>query len=152
MSKVHSWRIVRPPLHHNFQVPTRRELLGVTRGDSVKLIFEDDDGAGERMWVTVTNCSNMEKWEGILDNDPVGNYSKPELKYKTKLSFHPYNVIDIMSDDKEDGLVLKAEQIPVNNPENRTSIPWYKQPQYLVPIGVGLLGAVATVLTAFIDK
>lgn len=152
MPSSQKWKIVRPPLHQNFQVPTRRELLGVVRGDSVKLIFEDDEGSGERMWVTVTHCSNMEQWEGELDNDPLGVYTSPRLKYKTKLKFHPYNVIDILHEQEEDDVPPKPEQISLSSPENRTSIPWYTQPQYLVPIGVGLLGALTTIVAAFISN
>jgi len=103
------------------------------------------------MWVTVTDCSNIDQWEGTLDNDPIGHYTSPKLKYKTKLKFHPYNVIDIWPAETASEIPsFEPEPIPPDATENRTSIPWYKQPQYLVPIGIGLLGAFTTIVAAFI--
>lgn len=148
--QTQTWKIVRPPLHPRFDMPTKKSLLDVFEGDEVKLIFEDDNGLGERMWVTVTECGNTDHWEGTLDNDPVGTYSRPKLKYGTTLSFHPYDVIDVdlirlPRDERSDEI---AEQVPTSNVENEIKRKWYKDPQYLVPIGVGVVAAISTLLAA----
>jgi hypothetical protein len=147
-----TWRIVRPPLHPRFDMPTRKELFDVCEGDEVKLIFEDDDGMGERMWVTVTQCGNSDHWEGTLDNDPIGSYARPRLKYGSKLKFHPYDVIDIdlVRLKKDDALELKPEQVPTDNVKNEIRRVWYKDPQHLVPITIGLIGAATTIIAALL--
>lgn len=88
---------LRPPLHENFEMPTRDELLEVAPGNVVKLIFDMGDTA-ERMWVIVTNCSDNDEWHGVLDNEP---FSTDGSEYGMSVVFHPYDVIDIHPKDEE---------------------------------------------------
>lgn len=83
--------IRRPPLHENFELPTREELLAVKAGDNVKVIFEGAEGA-ERMWVKVTACEQGALWEGELDNAPLFL----PLNVGDAITFHPYDVINIL--------------------------------------------------------
>lgn len=147
-----SWRIIRPPLHPRFDMPTRKELFDVFEGDNVKLIFEDDEGMGERMWIAVTRSGNADHWEGTLDNDPIGIYTKPRLRYGSRVKFHPYDVIDVdlVRLRKEETPVMPPEQVPLENLDNDIKRKWYKEPQYLVPIGIGVLGTIATLIAAVI--
>lgn len=95
--------VLRPPLAAAFDVPSREELLACRVGDQVKLIF--DDGAEgltpERMWVTLTNVDDIERWSGTLSDQRMclGSFQPGNA-----FDFHPYDVIDIgASDDTEDG-------------------------------------------------
>jgi hypothetical protein len=90
-----SFTILRPPLHENFQLPTREELLQLKEGGLVKLIFQADGGTPERMWVLVNEKHNDEKWIGALDNDPVGEELQKVIKSGDSVSFHPHDVIQI---------------------------------------------------------
>ena len=47
--------IERPPLHENFDLPPREYLLTLKPGKHVKLIFEQKNKVGERMWVNITD-------------------------------------------------------------------------------------------------
>lgn len=113
----------------------------------MKLIFEDDDGFGERMWVNVTKCGNLDDWEGWLDNTPVGRYTKPRLRYRSKVKFHPYDIITILPHRRIDQLESEAEPV-LNDTENKIVRMWYKDPQYLVPIAVALIGAISTLIAS----
>lgn len=88
---------LRPPLHENFEMPTREEMLRIGPGDIVKLIC--DTGARvERMWVMVTNCPGMSEWHGVLLNEP---FSTDGGEYGMALTFHPYDAIAIYSEGDE---------------------------------------------------
>ncbi len=104
------------------------------------------------MWVKVTRCGNSDNWEGTLDNDPIGEYSKPRLKYNSKIKFHPYNVIDIdmVRLNKDSKLEVGSERIPSDNVENDIKKKWYRDPQYLVPIAIAILGATTTIIVALL--
>jgi len=83
--------IKRPPFLDSFEMPSRRELSSLKIGDNVKLIFTDKDNEnGERMWVKLTKNESGEKWEGELDNKPLGL----DMKCGEKIIFHPLDVID----------------------------------------------------------
>lgn len=86
--------IERPPLHKNFFLPSREELLKLKKGSSVKLIFSAGDDV-ERMWVTLIYNSDMDRWEGILDNQPVTDGLIKELVIGQKVIFHPLDIIQI---------------------------------------------------------
>lgn len=81
------YKISRPPLCKMFELPSRKDLLNVKKGDFVKLIFSYE----ERMWVKVTK-QTMDEWEGTLANEP---YSLKNVKFGQKIKFHPLDVIDI---------------------------------------------------------
>ena len=81
-------KILRPPLHENFALPTREDLLKVKTGDNVKLLFDGDPV--ERMWVKVTSCDDDDVWSGTLDNKPL---EESKGKVGDPVSFHPLDVI-----------------------------------------------------------
>jgi uncharacterized protein YegJ (DUF2314 family) len=68
-------RIKRPPLHENFDLPTRDELLQVQPGWHVKAIFHDpeiEEGIStERMWIIVEDISEDGHFMGTLSNCPA---------------------------------------------------------------------------------
>lgn len=149
--KQKTWNIVRPPLSPYFDMPTKKELMDVFQGDSVKLIFSDDNNFNERMWVSVRECGNMEHWVGYLDNDPLGDYSNPRLKAGSTVEFHPYDVIDIISEREFDNSAeLKPEKFSFDNPVNKIERSWYRDPKYLVPIVIGLVGSATTIVAALL--
>ncbi len=82
--------VVLPPLASTFALPTREQLLALKAGDGVKLIFQDREGAAERMWVKLTELRDATQWHGVLDNDPVLLH----LRAGEAVRFHPLAVID----------------------------------------------------------
>lgn len=76
-----------PPLISTFELPNQNELLDLSVGDSVKLIFEQK----ERMWVTITRTAieSDSNWEGTLDNSPI----TVNAKHGDKVRFHPLAII-----------------------------------------------------------
>lgn len=84
-------RIRRPPAAGTFWIPSHEDILALRVGDLVKLIFVDDEGNGERMWVRITDCSDNEKWTGTLQNTAVSW----DLDWGTDVVFHPYDIIDV---------------------------------------------------------
>lgn len=92
---MEKYRILRPPLHSNFELPTREELLGISLGQRIKIIFQADDETPERMWVEITDRDNDSEWSGLLDNDPVGKKLQTRIKAGEKVSFHPLDIIQI---------------------------------------------------------
>ena len=91
------YQIVRPPLHENFELPERRELLSLKANDLVKIIFQVADEIPERMWVILKNNDDDSLWSGILDNDPVGVKTQEKLKAGMEVKFHPLDVIQTQS-------------------------------------------------------
>lgn len=90
---MNKYKILRPPLHPNFELPTRDELLALKAGDLVKLIFEVGDVGAERMWVILTDITTPEQWEGTLDNEPFSDESAASTKVKDRIKFHPLDII-----------------------------------------------------------
>ena len=96
MTKIKQYKIVRPPLARNFELPSRDNLLMVAVGDLVKVIFQVGDETPERMWVIVTDLSNvMDEWVGTINNDAVGKETAAALPDGTVVKFHPLDVIAI---------------------------------------------------------
>lgn len=90
------YRIERPPVLKTFDLPTHSKLLKLKVKDDVKLIFIDESSAvSERMWVTITKIDkkNGEKWEGLLNNEPISL----KMKFKQNIKFHPLDIIDIIN-------------------------------------------------------
>lgn len=141
--------IIRPPLSRTFDVPSPENLLKVFEGDSVKLIFKGGTDT-ERMWVTITQAGNMDHWAGTLDNDPVTPGVMSRIKYRDRISFHPFDVIDIDLHKRFDQREHETQQEDIPIAENKISKPWYKNPQTIVTIIVGLLGATATIIAALL--
>lgn len=143
-------KIVRPPLSRTFDVPTSDDLLKVFEGDSVKLMFKGGTNI-ERMWVTVTQAGKMDRWEGILDNDPVLLGVASRIKHGDQVQFHPYDVIDIDLHKRYDQREIESsEPEQVILPTNDLSKPWYKNPQITVPMIVGIIGAISTIIAALL--
>ena len=89
-----NYTIIRPPLHKDFELPSREKLLGVHSDQLVKIIFQVGDETPERMWVKVVKQTDSE-WRGILDNDPVGDDLKKMIGAGDEVVFHPLDVIQI---------------------------------------------------------
>lgn len=77
-----------------FEVPTFAEIEGLDVGASVKLLFDigdEEEPAGERMWVTIIKIAGH-NYVGELDNDPAVIRG---LKYKDKIHFTANNIARI---------------------------------------------------------
>ena len=98
--------IERPPLHDYFELPTREELLRVTPGDYVKVIFDIAGGGQERMWMKVTCSLDDHVWHGVLSNEP---FSIPGEQCGSKIRFHPLDIIDVEWQGEEDSLAHLEE-------------------------------------------
>jgi len=145
-------KIERPPLARTFDVPTPDELLKVFQGDWVKLIFTAGHDS-ERMWVKVTQAGNMNRWVGILDNNPATKNVAMQISYGDEVRFHPYDVVAIdfhkrIDQQNNDDLV----QDVINKPFNKISRPWYKNPNVWAMILAAIIGGAATVAAAVITK
>jgi len=132
-----------------FDVPTPDDLLKVFEGDSVKLIFQGGSDT-ERMWVAVKQAGNMDRWRGTLDNDPVLPGVVDRINYGETVHFHPYDVIDIDLHKRIDQREAEQKYERRVVPENKISRPWYKNPQIITTIIVGIVGAVATIVAALL--
>ena len=96
MNYVKQYKIIRPPLSKDFEFPSRENLLKVEVGDLVKVIFQVGDETPERMWVIVTDLSNvMDEWVRTINNDAVGKETAAALPDGTVVKFHPLDVIAI---------------------------------------------------------
>jgi hypothetical protein len=80
---------------YTFYLPSENELLAVSPGDLVKLIFRSIPDSGEwsaeRMWVIVTATEGA-RLTGTLDNDPL---DMPQLKAGDRVTFTRGHIIDI---------------------------------------------------------
>ncbi|WP_227339545.1 MULTISPECIES: immunity protein Imm33 domain-containing protein [Sphingopyxis] len=80
---------------YTFYLPSENELLAVSPGDLVKLIFRSIPDSGEwdaeRMWVIVTAAEGA-RLTGTLDNDPL---DMPQLKAGDAVTFDRAHIIDI---------------------------------------------------------
>lgn len=89
------YKILRPPLHKNFELPIKEILLNIKPDQVVKIIFQTDNEILERMWVKITKQINDSEWHGILDDDPVGEKLKKAIKAGDEVIFHPLDIIQI---------------------------------------------------------
>ncbi len=89
-----NYSIERAPLHKNFWLPSRDQLLSVKVGQNVKLIFRVGEEV-ERMWIIVTKQQHDSEWTGIIDNDAVGKTLSQVLPYRTEITFHPLDIIQV---------------------------------------------------------
>ncbi len=72
-------------------IPTREEIEKVKKGDFVKLLFTDNDGYVERMWVEVLECGNN-MFKGVLRNDA---FELENLTDGVIIYFHTNHVYEI---------------------------------------------------------
>lgn len=75
----------------SFQIPSEEERAAVVPGVSVKLMFEQSDGWGERMWVRVEQVKRF-RIVGRLANHPL---DFPRLDYGSRIKFRRKHIIDI---------------------------------------------------------
>jgi hypothetical protein len=95
---------------YTFFLPSENELLALSPGDHVKLLFRGNPGGKsfdvERMWVSLTDV-NGNSLTGRLDNVP---YELHQLRPDDVIHFHRDQVISIRWDD------LRAQQPPSSPP------------------------------------
>ncbi|MDL2313342.1 DUF2314 domain-containing protein [Bacteroidales bacterium OttesenSCG-928-B11] len=72
-------------------IPTNEQIGGINIGDWVKLLFTDNDGCVERMWVEVLE-RNDTIFKGLLRNDAIEH---EELNEGKTIYFHSNNIYDI---------------------------------------------------------
>ena len=96
------FRIIRPPLHKDFELPTREDLLLLRAGNIVKVMIQTNNEPAERVWVKITDCLQDNDWLGILDTDPLGKKLSSQLSSGDRLRFHPLDIIQIFEEDKSE--------------------------------------------------
>jgi uncharacterized protein YegJ (DUF2314 family) len=74
-----------------FGIPDLHERQSMEIGAYVKVIFEEDDGCGERMWVKITRVIPG-RYEGILSNTPI----VVDMAMGDTVEFGPENIADIL--------------------------------------------------------
>jgi hypothetical protein len=78
---------------YNNPIPTKEQIGKIKIGDLVKLLFTDNDGYVERMWVEVIE-HNDNFFKGLLRNDAIG---LEDLNEGKTIYFHSNNIYDIDS-------------------------------------------------------
>jgi hypothetical protein len=86
-----------------FLIPAESERLSVGPGSIVQLMFEMNDGYGERMWVDVTEVKRRHLL-GYLSNQPA---FIPRLDPGDKIKFKREHIINIVSEHAVDNDVEK---------------------------------------------
>ncbi len=76
-----------------FHIPSQPEKAALGLGDCVKLMFEDAQGGGERMWVRIVAIGPY-NLAGTLANDPVWI---ADLEFGERIVFNRDNVIGIIA-------------------------------------------------------
>jgi hypothetical protein len=114
------WSLLDAEVHNeahprSFFIPSRDERETLEVGELVKLVFEDEDGDGERMWVEVTDRAPG-GYVGILTNQPI----VIDLERGARIEFEPRHVIDIHEevDDPYEALVLYASARLLDRDDN----------------------------------
>lgn len=81
-----------------FHIPDKDAKNTVTLGDHVKLMFEDDEGEIERMWVKVASVESGDNphLTGTLANDPI---VIADLHFGDHVEFTLNHIIDITTQD-----------------------------------------------------
>lgn len=72
-------------------IPTKEEIQSLKKGELLKLIFVDEEGYAERMWVAYDGIEN-DLHKGILDNDA---FELEGLTSGKALYFHSNHVYQI---------------------------------------------------------
>lgn len=75
----------------SFWIPSKEEKTAIVPGVEVKLMFEQSDGWGDRMWVQVEQANHF-RLVGRLANHPL---DFPRLDYGTRIKFRRKHIIDI---------------------------------------------------------
>lgn len=86
---------------YTFYIPSEEIIDILSIGDMVKLIFvgetENEDCAGEKMWVEITH-RNEGEFKGILTNEP---YDLKDLKAGQEVSFQAKHICDTDCEDPD---------------------------------------------------
>ena len=90
------YKILRPLLVASFELPTQQDLLKLKIGDNAKLNFQVENDDPERMWVKLTDCSSVDEWKGIIDNDATQKATREALPADKEVSFHPLDIIQTL--------------------------------------------------------
>lgn len=103
----------------------------------------------EKVWVSLTACSDSQVWSGSLVSIPKQDYTHSVLPLDSVIQFHPYDVIRIRQNNKNSSEAA-GEVITDSSEEmtNKITLKWYRNPQITVPSLVGVIGAAATVIAA----
>jgi hypothetical protein len=100
------WRLLDAEGHaaahpRSFFIPSGEARAALGTDDLVKLVFEvvggDDEGAGERMWVRVTDTAPG-GYVGTLENEPI---VIDGLWPGARIEFEPRHVIEIWHDEED---------------------------------------------------
>jgi hypothetical protein len=75
-------------------IPKTEEIERIRKGDLVKLLFTDNDGYVERMWVEVVEHNNQ-FIKGLLRNDAI---EFDDLKDGSVIHFHSNHIYEIDKD------------------------------------------------------
>jgi uncharacterized protein YegJ (DUF2314 family) len=76
-----------------FEIPTELDITFLEVEDYVKLCFEEEGRASERMWVTITKIDE-DNFTGTLDNEP---FELKSVKLGDTINFKAKNIIGILS-------------------------------------------------------
>ncbi len=87
--------VLRPPLSKTYDLPSRKQLLNLKRGDLVKVVFQVGNEGPEHLWLQLSDTNSIDKWTGVTDNDPLGKQTAQELPAGTIVSFHPLDIINV---------------------------------------------------------
>lgn len=90
---ANDYKIIRPPLAKSFELPKHKKLLKLKPNNLVKLIFQVGNDSPERMWVILVECSDMDEWTGIIDNDAGQSKTAQILPSGKLVKFHPLDII-----------------------------------------------------------
>lgn len=90
-----NYKIVRPPLAADFELPVREDLLQLKPGDLVKVRIQVKNDTPERMWVELVQCNDPDTWSGRVDNDATQQDTLKVIPADTLVSFHPLDIIDV---------------------------------------------------------
>jgi hypothetical protein len=93
--KESSYMVVRPRLSPDFDLPSRKRLLKLKKGDSVKLMFQVGQDDVERMWVTLSDTTEIDAWKGTVDNEALQLSTRSILAAGREVEFHPLDIISI---------------------------------------------------------
>lgn len=77
-----------------FWIPSEEDKNSLIVGDMVKLGFLDKQGAGERMWVEITE-KHENSFKGTLQNTPLWI----KVTYGDEVSFESKHIIDLIKEE-----------------------------------------------------
>ena len=81
----------------SFYMPCEARQNAVSVGDHAQVIFENEEGQAERMWVAITEATN-DRLIGNLDNNPAFL----AMKHGEEVEFERFAIIDIITKRPDD--------------------------------------------------